>query len=67
MAAAVNFYYETIKREAKYAVQKQSVFLGNVGEKVKIPYAKLTDMKSGEGVYGIWYLWTFEDENGNIL
>jgi hypothetical protein len=67
IAAAINFYHETIKREAKYAVQKGSVFIGKVGEKIKIPYAKLIDMKSGEGVYGIWYLWTLEDENGNIM
>ena len=67
LAVAINFYEEDAKRQLANAQNKGSQFIGNVGEKVKIKNAKLTGFNSGEGAFGTWYLWSFVDENGNIM
>lgn len=67
LASAINFFENEKKRSAEAKERKDSQWIGNVGEKIKIPYAKLMDMRSGEGQFGVWYLWTFIDDKGNIL
>ena len=67
LASAINFFENEKERAAKAEAQADSQFLGQVGEKINIPYAKLTGARSGEGQYGTWYLWEFIDENGNVL
>jgi hypothetical protein len=67
LASAINFFENEKKRSAEAKERKDSQWIGNVDEKIKIPYAKLMDMRSGEGQFGVWYLWTFIDDKGNIL
>lgn len=67
LASAINYFENEKKRMAKTGELKDSQWLGNIGEKIAIPYARLEDMRSGEGQYGTWYLWMLLDDNGNSL
>ena len=67
LASAINYFENEKKREAKKAALADSQYIGQVGAKVNIPYAKLTGARSGEGQYGTWYLWEFVDQDGNVL
>jgi len=39
-------------------------FVGEIGQKSEL-VLKITGVKTGNGQYGTWQLWTMEDENGN--
>jgi hypothetical protein len=67
LASAINYFENEKKRSAEAAERKDSQWIGNVNEKVRIPYAKLVDARSGDGQFGTWYLWSFVDDKGNIL
>lgn len=67
LASAINYFENEKKRAAEARERKDSQWIGDVGGKVQVPYAKLIDARSGEGQFGIWYLWTFIDKEGNIL
>lgn len=67
LASAINYFENEKKRQAKTKEMAGSVWLGNVGEKIKVPYARLDDVRTGESQYGTWYLWSFIDDNGNSL
>jgi len=67
LASAINYFENEKAREAKKQQLAGSDFLGQVGTKINIPYAKLTGARSGEGQYGTWYLWEFIDDQGNVL
>lgn len=68
-AGAIGFgvsYY--MKEKAKMEKgPSTSEFIGTIGEKVLFPELTLTDHKFGEGQFGIWHLWTFEDPTGNVI
>ena len=68
-AGAIGFgvsYY--MKEKAKMEKgPSTSEFIGTIGEKVLFPELTLTDHKSGEGQFGIWHLWSFEDPTGNVI
>jgi hypothetical protein len=66
IAPAINSYYRGLERQEQLLKDKESVWIGKVGEKAVLRLI-LEDVKSGEGEYGTWYLWTFKDENGNIF
>ncbi|MFA5366671.1 MAG: hypothetical protein WC333_02205 [Dehalococcoidia bacterium] len=67
LASAINFFENEKKRQAERNERAGSVWIGVPGEKLKIPYARLTDVKSGESEWGTWYLWSFIDDKGNVL
>jgi hypothetical protein len=67
LASAISFVEKERARLKELEKSKDSQFLGNVGEKIKIPYAILTDHRSGDSEYGVWHLWTFKDNAGNIM
>jgi hypothetical protein len=67
LASGINYFENEKKRQAEAERTRDSQWIGNVGEKVRIPYAKLENATSGEGAYGTWFLWTFIDDNGNVL
>jgi len=67
LASGINYFENEKKRQAEAERTRDSQWIGNVGDKVRIPYAKLENATSGEGMYGTWYLWTFIDDNGNVL
>lgn len=67
IAAGLNMLFKHKDRIAKESEAKNSQWIGQIGEKIKFPHVKLVDARSGEGQYGVWYLWTFVDDKGNLL
>lgn len=67
IAAGLNMFKKHKERIAKDAEVKDSQWLGEVGSKIKVSNAKLVDVRSGDGQFGTWYLWSFIDQNGNSL
>lgn len=67
LASGINYFENEKKREEKAKELQGSEWIGEVGQKIKIPYAKLDGYRTGEGQFGTWELWSFIDENGNSL
>ena len=44
-----------------------STHIGQVGTTVLIPYAELIDWKTFDSQYGTQSLWSFKDQNGNLI
>jgi hypothetical protein len=63
LASAENYFDQNQARLAA----PESNFVGEEGAKVKIKDATVTGVRSGDGAYGTWYLWTFVDPAGNVL
>jgi hypothetical protein len=60
-------YFEKFKvTEAERTLKGESEFVGTIGTKHKFNVT-LVDYKSGEGMYGTWYLWTFVDGDNNTI
>lgn len=67
LASAINYFENEKIRQADRKEKEGSEWIGDVGQKIKIPYAKLVDARSGDGQFGTWYLWSFVDDSGNVL
>jgi hypothetical protein len=63
LASAENYFDQNQARLSA----PESNFVGEEGAKVKIKDAMVTGVKSGDGAYGTWFLWTFVDPSGNVL
>lgn len=63
MVYAVHHFMENKKK----AGEPVSTHIGQVGTTVLVPYAELIDWKTFDSHYGTQSLWSFKDENGNLL
>lgn len=55
-----------LEREARKAEMAKSVFQGEVGSKWPFTLS-IIEERSGQGMYGTWYLTIFQDDNGNLF
>lgn len=68
IVSGYGFYLKQIERQEQDAIRKANaehlLHIGTVGEKSEL-VLKVTGIKYGEGSFGTWKLWKFEDESGN--
>ncbi len=55
-----------MERLAIKNIKRGSEFVGVVGEKMALEL-EFVEIRSGEGQFGTWHLWTFKDTNGNFF
>jgi hypothetical protein len=67
LASAVGYVEKNKLRASELARKQTSQWVGNIGEKIKFKNVKLLDLRTGDGQYGTWFLWSLEDEQGNQL
>ncbi len=63
VVVALNGYNQYLATQEKLKVVKH---VGVVGEKFPVELT-ITDIKSGEGEYGTWYLWIMVDKDGSSV
>lgn len=68
IVSGYGFFLKQVEREKADAIRKENAkhlqYVGVVGEKSEL-ILKVIDVSYGEGAYGTWKLWKFEDEQGN--
>lgn len=68
IVSGYGFYLNQMIREEnerkRLANAQNLKHVGVVGQKIELELT-VTDLKTGEGAYGTWYLWFFEDADGN--